>query len=171
MNSYNQGRGQGRPSFNNNRNSGPKQMFPAICDNCGRECEVPFRPSGNKPVFCSDCFEGSSNDEFGGGDRSFERRDYNSKPSFNRDDRGSRGGDDRGGSRENIGGLAKHMEAMNTTLNRILKVLESQQKVKVVNVPNVGIVEKAAAPKAEAEAKAEPKAKKAPAKKKAKKDE
>lgn len=33
-----------------------RQMFPAICDECGQETMVPFQPSGNKPVYCSDCF-------------------------------------------------------------------------------------------------------------------
>jgi CxxC-x17-CxxC domain-containing protein len=32
-------------------------MFRATCDNCHQSCEVPFRPSGDKPVYCSDCFE------------------------------------------------------------------------------------------------------------------
>lgn len=33
-----------------------KEMHEAVCDRCGRRCEVPFRPSGSKPVYCSDCF-------------------------------------------------------------------------------------------------------------------
>lgn len=33
-----------------------RQMFAAICDECGQETMVPFQPSGNKPVYCSDCF-------------------------------------------------------------------------------------------------------------------
>jgi CxxC-x17-CxxC domain-containing protein len=33
-----------------------RQMHPATCDDCGRETMVPFLPSGNKPVYCSDCF-------------------------------------------------------------------------------------------------------------------
>jgi len=33
-----------------------KQMFRAVCSNCGKDCEVPFRPTGEKPVYCSDCF-------------------------------------------------------------------------------------------------------------------
>jgi CxxC-x17-CxxC domain-containing protein len=37
-----------------------KQMFQAICANCGNKCEVPFRPSGDKPVLCSSCFGGNS---------------------------------------------------------------------------------------------------------------
>ena len=36
--------------------SGPREMFAATCSNCGREAMVPFRPSGAKPVYCSDCF-------------------------------------------------------------------------------------------------------------------
>ena len=33
-----------------------REMFSATCDGCGREARVPFRPSGAKPVYCSDCF-------------------------------------------------------------------------------------------------------------------
>jgi CxxC-x17-CxxC domain-containing protein len=33
-----------------------REMFSATCDSCGREARVPFRPSGAKPVYCSDCF-------------------------------------------------------------------------------------------------------------------
>lgn len=35
---------------------GQREMFSATCDGCGREARVPFRPSGAKPVYCSDCF-------------------------------------------------------------------------------------------------------------------
>lgn len=38
-----------------------KQMFQAICDKCHKECEVPFKPSSDKPVYCSECFEKGSN--------------------------------------------------------------------------------------------------------------
>jgi CxxC-x17-CxxC domain-containing protein len=34
-----------------------RQMYPAVCSNCGKETEVPFQPRGDKPVYCSDCFE------------------------------------------------------------------------------------------------------------------
>ncbi|SFH29252.1 CxxC-x17-CxxC domain-containing protein [Desulfotomaculum arcticum] len=33
-----------------------RQMFPAVCSNCGKETEVPFKPSGDKPVYCRECF-------------------------------------------------------------------------------------------------------------------
>ena len=32
------------------------QMYEAICDECGKKCEVPFKPTGSKPVFCSECY-------------------------------------------------------------------------------------------------------------------
>lgn len=35
----------------------PREMFSATCSNCGREAQVPFRPTGGKPVYCSDCFK------------------------------------------------------------------------------------------------------------------
>jgi CxxC-x17-CxxC domain-containing protein len=35
-----------------------REMFEAVCANCGKTASVPFRPSGSKPVYCSDCFEG-----------------------------------------------------------------------------------------------------------------
>lgn len=44
------GRDAGRPSFEE------KRMFEATCDRCGSRCEVPFRPNGEKPVFCRACF-------------------------------------------------------------------------------------------------------------------
>ena len=35
---------------------GPREMFSATCSNCGKEAQVPFRPTSGKPVYCSDCF-------------------------------------------------------------------------------------------------------------------
>jgi CxxC-x17-CxxC domain-containing protein len=34
-----------------------REMFPATCTQCGKETQVPFQPRGDKPVYCSDCFE------------------------------------------------------------------------------------------------------------------
>jgi CxxC-x17-CxxC domain-containing protein len=45
------GRGFGGGNFN-----GPKQMYSATCSTCGKPCEVPFKPLGDRPVFCKDCF-------------------------------------------------------------------------------------------------------------------
>jgi CxxC-x17-CxxC domain-containing protein len=39
-----------------NRDERPVQLYKATCAECGKTCEVPFRPNGEKPVFCRDCF-------------------------------------------------------------------------------------------------------------------
>ena len=33
-----------------------REMFPAVCATCGRDKTVPFQPSGEKPVYCRECF-------------------------------------------------------------------------------------------------------------------
>ncbi len=33
-----------------------RQLFPAVCADCGKETEVPFEPSQGRPVYCSDCY-------------------------------------------------------------------------------------------------------------------
>ena len=38
------------------RSSAPREMFDAVCSNCGKDARVPFRPTNGKPVYCSDCF-------------------------------------------------------------------------------------------------------------------
>lgn len=45
-----------------------KQMHSAVCAKCGEDCQVPFRPTGDKPVFCSGCF--GKNDTGSAGGRS-----------------------------------------------------------------------------------------------------
>ena len=78
--------------YNDNRRDSRPQMHRATCSDCGQGCQVPFRPTGSKPVFCSDCFEdqgggrrdnrrddrrggGGRDDRFGGGGRRDNRRD------------------------------------------------------------------------------------------------
>ncbi len=46
--------GGGSSSYGASR--GPREMFTATCSSCGNVASVPFRPSGAKPVYCSDCF-------------------------------------------------------------------------------------------------------------------
>ena len=36
--------------------SEPRQMFSAICAQCGKTAEVPFEPRNDRPVYCRDCF-------------------------------------------------------------------------------------------------------------------
>ena len=36
-------------------NFGPREMHKAVCDECKKDCEVPFKPTGDKPVYCKEC--------------------------------------------------------------------------------------------------------------------
>jgi len=46
---------------NNNRGNfgrGPLQKFDVVCAKCGKDTQVPFKPTGDKPVYCRECFGG-----------------------------------------------------------------------------------------------------------------
>ncbi len=34
-----------------------RQRFEITCANCGKKDTVPFKPSGDRPVLCRDCFQ------------------------------------------------------------------------------------------------------------------
>lgn len=42
-----------------NSNGGARQMYPAICSDCGKTTTVPFEPKADRPVRCMDCFKAS----------------------------------------------------------------------------------------------------------------
>ena len=33
-----------------------RQMFPAVCAECGKDTQVPFEPREGRPVYCSECY-------------------------------------------------------------------------------------------------------------------
>ena len=33
-----------------------RELFTTVCANCGKEAKVPFQPSNDRPVYCSECF-------------------------------------------------------------------------------------------------------------------
>lgn len=50
-------------SFNKNRsfnkgglNPVPREMHKAKCADCGKECDVPFKPKEGRPVYCKECY-------------------------------------------------------------------------------------------------------------------
>ena len=43
---------RGRQGFDR----GSSEMHKSVCADCGKECEVPFRPTGDRPVYCQECF-------------------------------------------------------------------------------------------------------------------
>lgn len=102
------------------RDFGPRNdrpLFKATCSNCGRDCEVPFRPTNGKPVYCSDCFE-----KLGRGKQE----------------------NDRGGRQEfrapagNPNGA--QLEAISVKLDKIIRLLEP--KVVVTPVATAPVIEK-----------------------------
>lgn len=48
--------GFGRERSQRSEVKSERQMYTVNCSNCGRECQVPFRPTGAKPVYCDECF-------------------------------------------------------------------------------------------------------------------
>ena len=40
-----------------------RQMHKVICNACGCETEVPFKPMNNKPVYCNECFQKKKDEE------------------------------------------------------------------------------------------------------------
>ncbi len=63
------GGGGGRGGFGGGAGAGggDRQMYTATCASCGREAKVPFVPRGDKPVYCSDCFQQQRRSGGGGG--------------------------------------------------------------------------------------------------------
>jgi len=88
-------RDSGRSNFRD------KQMFAAVCDKCGKSCEVPFKPSGGKPIFCSDCFD-----------------------------------QNRGSGSKNSGPTKEQFEIINSKLDKILKALYPAAGEATVIKPN-----------------------------------
>ena len=125
------GRDSGRDSGRDfGRDSNKPPMHRATCAECGDSCEVPFRPTGGKPVFCSNCF-----------------RKEDKKPSH-------------GQSHSNTHSESKkpdqfkeQLEKLNYKLDKILKFLDPTPKESVVVAPE----QKVKTPKPKKEAKKESK--------------
>ncbi len=43
-------------SYGNGYSTQRREMFPAVCAQCGKETQVPFQPRGDRPVYCSECY-------------------------------------------------------------------------------------------------------------------
>jgi len=97
------GRGTRPSNFSNDRRErssfGDREMHDAVCNKCGNNCQVPFKPTFGKPIFCSDCFK--------------------------KDDGGSRGGRDSGSVE-----VMEQIKQINYKLDKLLKVLLPEDAVK-----------------------------------------
>lgn len=199
MANFNRGRGSGggrnfnKPRFNDRGSRGPVEMHKAICDNCGKECEVPFRPTSGKPIFCSSCFENKGSDS-----RRFEGRDsgrstsFEDRPMFEAicDDCGNTckvpfqprgdkpiycsncfgdkkgaGGDGRRESQASQPQNSKQLDELNSKLDRILQLLDPGNVTSVVEEEVIVVEEKPAEQIIEGELEEVPAKKKSPKKK------
>ncbi|MFA7191778.1 MAG: CxxC-x17-CxxC domain-containing protein [Candidatus Paceibacterota bacterium] len=142
---------------------GPVSMHKAVCDECQKNCEVPFRPSGDKPIYCSDCFGGKKE----GGDRA-PRKDFgnrDARPSFG--DRAPRAEFSKPAAPANDN-TAKQLSEISAKLDRLVSSIEKLTATPKVESNFVKVAPVVSAPKVEAkkvEAKKAAPTAKAPAKK------
>ena len=109
------GFGGGRSDFRSGGGRDSAQMFSATCAECRKSCEVPFRPNGEKPVYCSDCFrnKGGASDfpRRESRDRDFPKRDFSPaqpRPQFD------------GGQNND---LKKQLETLSSKLDRLMEMV------------------------------------------------
>lgn len=134
--------GGGRPNFQKKSFGGgfrdrEASMHKAICSECSKSCEVPFRPTGDKPVYCSDCFSNKRDMGDRAPRRDFEnrepKRDYNSdrqasNNSFAKQTQTpSYAGDD----------TSKQLKDISMKLDRLIMVMEKLSQSKVNTAPAV----------------------------------
>lgn len=152
-------------NFRDNRNSsggrnfGPRRdfgdrprpmMHKAICASCGKDCEVPFRPTGERPVYCSDCFEKQG----GGAQRQSYGRDRGQRPPFRRPEENRTQPQPQN---------RQEFEAINAKLDKILKLLTPAQAAEtVVELPSEPKAEEAPKKKRVSKKKAETPTEEAP---------
>ncbi len=74
-----------------------REMFTATCGDCGNECQIPFQPKDDRPVYCRECFQNQKPKNIFGCTRFVKRSSDHGRSSYGRNDRGSRFG---GGSRD-----------------------------------------------------------------------
>jgi CxxC-x17-CxxC domain-containing protein len=144
---------------------GQQEMFTTTCAACHKSCEVPFRPNGEKPVYCRECFGKRNNDDSrgGGGDSRSEYRsrdesprgkpDY-AKPSY----QAPQASAPRDTQSQDYGEMKKQLATIEARLNRILDILKPPtQPEKATVVKEIKVTEKVAdtvvVPKKEVKAK------------------
>ncbi len=128
---------EGKPDFKRGGGFGGNReqtMHKATCSDCGNVAEVPFRPTGEKPVFCRDCFGGKKDNGRDGsfGKRNFDDRfesqaPYPGKKSFK--DTGDRPARAEYKAATPAGGafgedVKKQLSEMNTKIDRLVSALE-----------------------------------------------
>ncbi len=166
------GGGSGKKRFSGRDRERP-QMHEAICSDCGKKCEVPFKPTGDKPIYCNECFSRhKGNSAFSGsGMKNYERPRFQNKRMFDTicdkcgkkfqlpfnptgdkpvycNDCFGRSGSSLGKSDDKvISQYKEQFEMLNAKLDRIIKALVpvvsvKEEKKKVIVKKKEGVVEK-----------------------------
>lgn len=89
-------------------------LHAAVCAECGKSCEVPFKPSGDRPIYCSNCFK-SKKDGFTS--QRPDNRNF-SKPRFESPARPST-------PTNSSVPTSEQFAKLNTKLDKILSILDS----------------------------------------------
>lgn len=110
-----------RKPFNNRGSSdrfggGNKELFTAECAACHNKCEVPFRPNGKKPVYCSNCFVKDGESAPRGDRRDFSRPAPSFAQPAARPDNSSFE-------------LKRELQAVNEKLERLINIMEGAVRV------------------------------------------
>jgi CxxC-x17-CxxC domain-containing protein len=95
---------------------GAFQKFDAVCSNCGKKCQVPFRPDGTKPVYCKDCF-GAPRDAMAG------KKKFSVAPAAARFNTPAASFSAAPAGGKSIADLTRQIAAMNTKIDTMLKIL------------------------------------------------
>ena len=135
--------GGGRPSFGGRgggRDRGDVQMHQATCAECNKTCEVPFRPTGERPVYCSECFGASK----GRSPRENSRDSFAPRESFSPVGSPAPKFDDK-----KIDELRRQIGEVEKKVERIINLLENNSKksVETVVIPAVATIAKKAVEK------------------------
>lgn len=122
-------RHESRPRRERTDDGSKPELFSATCSECRNKCEVPFRPSSDKPVYCSACFgmKKSANETRGSENKS--RPDHTKPP---REERSPRHDPSRGRSDDGIADLKRQISGLEQKLNRILDLINPPMPSKKV---------------------------------------
>jgi CxxC-x17-CxxC domain-containing protein len=122
------------------RDRGPVTMHDATCASCGKPCQVPFRPTNDRPVYCRDCFAKNGGPEskpsFGGSNGGSNvnnsnsssggyKKDFGSKPRF---ESSFSGGRNDSKNNDEIKDVKKQLDAMNIKLDSLIRTIDSMKK-------------------------------------------
>ncbi|EKD32945.1 MAG: hypothetical protein ACD_76C00109G0008 [uncultured bacterium] len=111
-NNFGGGGGGGSWGRGGDRDERPS-MHSAICDKCNKECEVPFKPTGSKPIYCRDCFRnedgGTSRPRFA--EKRFDRSDRSERPAY------------RSTPHSDNSGAEKQLKTLNIKMDKLISLM------------------------------------------------